>query len=692
MIAVKPLPRVRTDPSIITLRGGWDQVTPSLALPPGVLRDVENFEVHHTGLGYTRIGGYERFDGRPRPSDAVATLIQVTAFTNVPAAGDTLTGATSGATAVVIFVNTNDRYLVVTKTTGAFSSNEEVRVGATVIGQTTALTVTPTAKELATYRNLAADEYRRDIQGVPGSGPVRGVAGLVVNGADQVFAFRDNAAGTAVEVYKATSTGWTQVTLFKEISFTAGSPSAPAEGATLVQGAVSATVKRVVHETGSWAAGNAAGRFIITTPAGGSFTSGTASIGGTTVTLSGAESQITLQPGGRFQFITENFTGAAETRRLYGCDGVNRAFEFDGEILVPIRTGAIIDQPKHIAGHRNHLMLSILHSVLHSAAGAPYKFNGAEGGGEIATGDLVTNLVGLPGNQNVAALAIFGVRSTTILYGNQKSDFVAIPYKEAIGAYDYTAQSFTNVYIFHDLGLIDFTQTLAFGNFLTNTLTTAIQPYVLQKRSKVAYSVTARSKNQYRLFFTDGSGLYATVLNGRFLGATRVVFPHPVFCAWEGVQNDGEVASYFGSALDGMVYQLDKGSSFDGEPIQAWMELAWYYGRNPRRRKRWRRLGLHIEGKEYAEFQFGYQLGYARPAIPSQPVRTYTSALANPPYWDGFTWDNFYWDGSILVPNEIPLFGTAENIQFRLEQNTDENSPFTVSTLLLTSSDRREVR
>lgn len=107
------------------LQGGLDLVTPPLAMPPGRMIAGENYEPHPAG--YRRIDGYERFDGRPAPSDA------------------------------------------------------------------------PTDER--------AQEARAAILPLPGSGPVRGVTVY----RDRVYAFRDNAAGDACIMHKATDEGWQAV-------------------------------------------------------------------------------------------------------------------------------------------------------------------------------------------------------------------------------------------------------------------------------------------------------------------------------------------------------------------------------------------------------------------------------------------------------------------------------------------------
>ena len=66
----------------------------------------------------------------------------------------------------------------------------------------------PTTEDTIAAIKAAQAARRAAIQPVPGSGPVRGV--FVFNG--QRYAFRDNAAGDAGKMYRATATGWEEVT------------------------------------------------------------------------------------------------------------------------------------------------------------------------------------------------------------------------------------------------------------------------------------------------------------------------------------------------------------------------------------------------------------------------------------------------------------------------------------------------
>ena len=51
------------------MQGGLNQVSPAITIPPGMVIDANNFEPSIYG-GYSRMKGFERFDGQKSPSDA----------------------------------------------------------------------------------------------------------------------------------------------------------------------------------------------------------------------------------------------------------------------------------------------------------------------------------------------------------------------------------------------------------------------------------------------------------------------------------------------------------------------------------------------------------------------------------------------------------------------------------------------
>jgi len=289
-------PKVNYD--LIRLGGGLDQVTPTLSLAPGVARRAANFECSITG-GYTRIAGYERFDGRPSPSAANYNILVLT-FTATVTVGQTVTGSVSGATGRVIVVNTAS--LVITRETGTFAAGDVLNNGSGFVGTITSVEGVAADGLLdAQYQNLAADNYRADITVVPGSGSVLGVA--YYNGT--VYAWRNNAGGTAAVMHKSTSAGWVAITLGKELSFGTGT-AAIVDGNTVTGATSGATgvVARVVLQSGTFASGNAAGRLILSSSTG-VFTSGeNLTVAAAVKAIAGgAATQITLTTGGRYETV-----------------------------------------------------------------------------------------------------------------------------------------------------------------------------------------------------------------------------------------------------------------------------------------------------------------------------------------------------------------------------------------------------
>lgn len=690
MAKIPTIPRIPEDTDTITLDGGMDLVTPKIAMKPGRVVAGENWEVN-VNTGYGRVVGYERTDGHvPAPSDAVIHIVGVEEFQNIPAIGAFLEGQTSLATGYV--ASLGGTFINLHSVTGTFDVPEVVVVGATVIGTT----VDPpflTGLDRAIHTAEVADIARADIEAVPGSGPGRGAIHAVFAGVDQIYAFRDNVGATAKELYKQTASGWEQVDFYNEVSFNTGGTGVPADGNTLTMGGVTATIKRVMLESGSWAAGTAAGRLVITTPAGGNFSAGAATAGSVNVTLAGIETAITLVPGGKFNFFKHNFAGSGADQKIYGADGAGQLIEFDGDVLLTIATGSVPDTPSCVLEYLGYLVVAIGSSILYSGPGTPYIWTAAGGAGEIAVGDRVTNLAKKSASQTASALGVYCTKSTQFLFGKSPSDWSMDPYKDGVGAYPFTAQTLDHDYVFHHIGLIDYRAAENFGNFVQSSLTVNMQPLINTLRSAVACSTVERSKSQYRIFFTDGTGIYATIVNGRFRGAMPVRLAHVPYMCSESILANGDPINLMTSATDGMVYRMEKGTSFDGEAIAAPMLLGWYYGKHARMIKRWRRVMVEIESSNVVQFNLGHNLRYGDTQnVPQPRDQEVVNEAAGVPFWDDFVWDEFVWDGSDPIPTVHRIDSSSVNIQFSLTSVSKYLPAFTVSALLVDYSNRRKER
>ena len=678
-------------PAMIQFKGGLDQETPPLLLPSGMLRQSLNYEADVNG-GYARTKGYEIFNGNTSPSSAVYTYLECTSITG-GAVGDTLTGA-GGATGKIIVVAAT--YFVVTKRNAtAYVIGENLNVGAGTIAVASTVGVVsgaPSTLLHAQWMNLAADVYRADIAPPTGSGSNLG--GIRFGGV--LYTFRNNAGGTAADVWKSTASGWSQVTLFNEIGFTVGAVAVPAEGATLTQGGVTATLKRVVLTSGTFAGGNAAGRFIISNPAGGNFAAGAATLtGGVTCTLSAVQTAIALLPGGRYEFIVENFGGTVATKRIYGVDGVNRGFEFDGTVLVPITTGMTADTPNHVISHKKQLCYAFGASFQHAAPGTPYIWSAVLGASEIGMGDTITGFAIQPGSETSGAMAIFTRNLTSILYGSGVGTWNLVGYREEIGAYPYTIQNAANTMFLDDQGVTTFQTSQAFGNFAHNAVSARLKSWLNSQRTKAVASCVSRDKSQYRLFFSDGYALYVTfaqTAKGTAYYLTSMLLLNPVTWVYSSEETDGSETIFFGST-DGNVYQMEKGTSFDGGAIEHYLYLAWDSLKSPRTIKNFYDCTMEISGSGYFEFSFAYALGYSSSDIVQPtPQSAVTSFSAGG--WDaaGVVWDMGVWDGQTLMPSHFDMPGEAENISLIITGSSDYCETARFSGALIHYSHRREMR
>jgi hypothetical protein len=663
----------------IRFTGGIDVQSPPVTIPPGMSRSCQNFEEDING-GYKTLTGYEAFDGRPSPHLATYGLIAFTIKGSI-AVGDTITGTTSSATGVVIAIT--DTYFVITKQTGTFTTESLTTGGASISG--TAST-SVTGKLDAQYKNLAADLYRADITAVPGAGNVLGVQ--YYKGV--WYAFR-NTATTGVKMFKSTASGWTEVTLGFEVYFTGGSGTAPAEGATITQGAVTSVLKRLCIESGTFAAGTAAGRLIFLTITSGPFTAAALTGGMTGTVVSQATISIPNQSG-RYKFVIGNFTGSVDTVRMYGCDGANRGFEFDGTTYIPINNSGMgaNDKPKNIAIHRNYLFFSYFGSVQYSGLGTPFNWTVISGANEIGASDTVTGFAVQPGSSTVATMAIYCRNRTYLLYGNDPTTWELINYSETTGAIDNSIQVIGQTYVMDDRGIESLTAAQEFGNFSDATISQRITSLLQTKRNIVTDSHIARDKQQYRIFFSDGTAIYCT-LGKKIQSMMPVLFPNPVRCSCSAeTYGGGDEVICFGSS-DGFVYQMERGTSFNGAAIDAYMYLAFDNLKSYRVLKRYRRMSFELVNDGYAEFDLGYDLGYSSLDI-AQPELVTRVVDSTPAKWGEVQGGEFIWDGTPLSAMTQEIRGNGENIALKILSNGDYFAPLKFSGLYLEYTPLKQLR
>ena len=773
---IRKLPQVHMQNKYTKFEGGLDSVTPPLSMKPGMCYWSKNI-YQDINSGYTTYQGDERYSGQLAPSSALYSVLAVT-ITGSLSLNDILTdnAGTSYGTVVAI----ESTFVVMTKLIGTFSTGN-VRVSGAIVGTCVGEQIqggASTKKLNATYLNLSADVYRADIGPVGGVNCSGSVLGTHCYKGVQ-YAFRNNAAGTATTMWKATSAGWVQIPLGFELEFTSGGPYEPQEGdviegetsgatATLTRiavdsdvnvwagsyrlnftngtleinegdiivGSISAANAEVFSVTlanGTWAEGNAAGyviffeengtfaaenievegfavaattggtsivsgqsaagKFIFASQSG-TFQSETVKVGANlnVATIAGDSSAITFAvPGGRFDCVNANFTGNADTERMYGVDGKNRGFEFDGTVFVPIETGMIADTPSHVFAHKYQLFYSYDGSAQHCAPGQPYQWSIIVGGNEIGLGDTITGFQSATGSEAGAALAILTRNTIGILYGNNIDDWRLIQFKQESGAIEWSLQRVGNVFLLDDRGIVKLTTSQAYGNFTDATESKLIQSWIVERRGYLSASCVGRDKNQYWLFFLSGDAVCCTVDNGNIIACMPMTFPYVITCAQSSEDSTGNEIMMIGCG-DGYIRQMYKGTSFDGDAIEWQMQLAWEAHGTPLRNKRFRKAMLELSGEGYSEFYFGYNLEYNNTQIAQYRSGKEEVDLLKSVWDGGESWDIGTWDLITLTPSYFHMMGSGTNISYRFQSSSDMFSPLTFSGIITQFNQTKEKR
>ncbi len=222
----------------------------------------------------------------------------------------------------------------------------------------------------------------------------------------------------------------------------------------------------------------------------------------------------------RYEFITENFYGDPSLNSMYGAHGLPRAFSYNGDFFYKIYTqeDATKDSPRHVANHHSHLALGYFGGRVDiSVAGEPYNFNGVDGASSWAFGDKVVGLLPLSGT----ILGVFGSKSVQGISGTTVDNFSTQVISPNIGAIEYTICDMGFPVYANAYGIYTLSQTQEYGDYLGQPMSRDVSPWLrprlLRKNTsdkEVVCAFPVRSKNQYRLCFSDGF-VTSMTLNGQ---------------------------------------------------------------------------------------------------------------------------------------------------------------------------------
>ena len=390
-----------------------------------------------------------------------------------------------------------------------------------------------------------------------------------------------------------------------------------------------------------------------------------------------------LPTGGRYEFVNFNF---GQKTKVYGVSGSHPAFEWDGSTWTEIFTGMSPDKPEHVAATSdNYLWLSVGTRIENSPVANP------TGSWSLRSGSNLINTVG-----DVTGLAVEG--ATLVVLDRSKiwlhtgtplgSDELFDNLTTETGAIEWTVQTIGKIRYLNDFGITDLYRTDKWGNFDNAAISQVIRPMTVANKGNVTASLAIRQFNEYVIFLNDGRAIVADFKKGNKVEFSLFRFLTPFNCAVSGNGSDGRERLFVGST-DGYVYEIEKGTSFDGAAIESFAAFDYHHHGSPRNKKRFRRMSIDVDTPDALTLKVRTDYEYG-----TKTADEITEAIvANAGLWDDDTWATYAVAAAPATQNDLPLYGPdATNMGPAIYHSSAINRPFNIQSYTTDLSVRAKKR
>ena len=392
---------------------------------------------------------------------------------------------------------------------------------------------------------------------------------------------------------------------------------------------------------------------------------------------------------------------------MYGVNPAGQVFQYDGSSLERIHTGAdaAAGKPVAIAAHQNHLWVAYEHgSLMHSALGKPTNWSTAEGAAEIAVGDSITGLV--PGY--VGSLIVFGRSRIHVLYGTSAADWQRRELQGDTGSLLNSAMLMHVPVFFGDGGIRTLAAVETYGSLSLGLTSDQITPILQHKASSNIYPVAVmrvRKKSQYRLFFSDGETVVMTLYEDS-RGQLRSAFTLSRYDLWVPFEadlirrpgivtaccstsdpEDREERLFLAMRGSGFVYEMDRGNSFDGQPIEAFLTTAPNDLGTPGWLKQFTKFDIEASIAQESRVKLAVSFDDDTKGHTTPQARYLTSQA----YWDQARWNDAEWDRMGLPVASARMYGMGRNVSVSVQSN-GVGAPHTITGVTTYFEPRKVLR
>jgi hypothetical protein len=662
------------------LKGGLNLSASPLEVFPGNIFDSLNYFESTLG-GYERIAGNEKFDGKLAPSEDYYWVARFdswdTKVTDISAGDDITVDGTLSMHVLAVDDSAETDTLIahVCQLTGDIPGDLDT-TPLDWDGVSSLVSITPRDSEDDDedefYLEAAWDYTRSQIDPVPGDGDSVGIIQID----DTVVAFRND--GTTPKLYYSSASGWVEGKIGRvaEItSYTADSilPGETIDGGDFEVAAVCEWLDDdlVPDNTKAWLV--LIPLDTATAPATGANTAS----GGASFTIASV-----IQPidsfGDGWEYQNYNFLSHPEALASWIADGKNVLMSYSAEhkCLLPISPDF-----NHLSGQKatevrvqdDMLMYATGEGTFNiSEPGLPFNFSGVYGASNIGVGDFITGM----SEADSDALIVFTQRGAKKLYGSSADDWQFKHAASNVGAEPHGTQKIDDIFTFSKRGITSLLRSEREGGYTGGAISTHIQKLMKTLGTSMTCSTAITSKEQVRWYFTNKTWLMMTRVpteEGYSYSFTQGYDPNKVVRQVSTeVWSDGAERTFFTSD-DGYVYESEKGTNFDGEPIYSFLRLHSNHLGTPGRDKSFKRIFFESRSENEAVLTLTFEINYGEKTFDAKDI---TVVGGDSVYDDDDVYDSARYDNVDRTRSKATLKGRGFTIAFVLDNESKFTSPF----------------
>jgi len=240
------------------------------------------------------------------------------------------------------------------------------------------------------------------------------------------------------------------------------------------------------------------------------------------------------------------------------------------------------------------------------------------------------------------------------------------------------------VYFADDRGVTTLEAAQEFGDFLANSLAKKVERTYQNNKKNISLAITNRSANQYILIFNGpqyAEGLVFSFKGKRLKGATKIKLSHRIYNVAEGKNTNREDEIYVGSD-DGYVFKMFTGTSFDGETIDTRLATSFYHYGSPTRWKHFKEVMFEVTGDSYTDLTYRADFDYNESYMPTSVTET-DSISSSGGVWGVGVWGTFTWGGGNVDRIKDKIAGYGSNMRLLLVSSSKYKNPHSLHNMVV---------